>query len=231
MRSLKVPKRLLFVLTFVCCISILVMAYLIAKPQRDAAHLVRLLEQVQVGRTRIEDIAPALRSAGAVAGVKGGKCEADLNRPLVSQTPRSSDRNGGSPLPGDGESECGYNMFVDNKLLHGLKLASRTDISIAIGTSDGTVNQILFFYQVGEYANIGLVKFIQVASKASTCGRDTCVRRFYGSDGALIKLEVWVSADAPSAERNRLLSIDTSCFSRIGGCKNASELLPISEHD
>lgn len=58
---------------------------------------------------------------------------------------------------------------------------------------------------------------------------DTCVGRFYNSDHAVGRLNVQVSADAPSTERNRLLNFNTHCLSKIGGCKNASELLPIGD--
>jgi hypothetical protein len=50
-----------------CGLASSVVAYSIASPQRDVTRLIRVIEQAQVGHTRIEDIAPA----GAVAGVRG----------------------------------------------------------------------------------------------------------------------------------------------------------------
>jgi hypothetical protein len=230
MPSPKARKRLPLVLTSVCGISFLVMAFLMAKPQRDADRLVQVLERVQVGRTRIEDIAPALRRAGSVEGVKGGECEADLNGPPRTKAPHPTDGNGGSPSPAELQPVCGYALLVENKFLHGLKLAPITNIAVSIEASGGTVDQIILWYATGEFGNIGVVHFIQsVAGKVTTCGRDTCVGRSYGSDGAVVRLNVQASADAPSIERNRLLQLNTRCLSKIGGCKNASELLPISE--
>jgi len=223
-------KRVLLTLVVICGLAVLVMAYLIVRPQRDAARFIRILELVQVGHTRIEDIAPALRSAGAVAGVKGGKCEADLTGPMPTKALHPTESNGGSPLPAELQRVCGYSLSVDNKFLHRLRLAPLTDIAVAIDATDGTVDQIILFYATGEFGNIGLVHFIQsIAGKATACGLDTCVWRSYGSDGAVVKIRIQIAADAPSAERNRLLSINTQCFSKIGGCKNASELLPIGD--
>jgi hypothetical protein len=230
MGSAKVRKILLAFIS-VCGITVLVVAYLIIKPRFDADRLVQVLEQVQVGHTRIEDIAAALRSAGAVGGEKGGKCEADLSGasyPKVLHPPESAGR---SALTAELQPVCGYGLFVENKFLHRLKLAPITNIAVSIEAIGGTVDQIILFYATGEFGNVGVVHFIQSApGKGTTCGKDTCVARFYGSDGAVVRLNVQAAADAPSIERNRRLKLNTHCLSRIGGCKNASELLPISDN-
>jgi hypothetical protein len=107
-----------------------------------------------------------------------------------------------------------------------------TSISVNIDANEGIVDQVLLFYHMGDFGNSGLVQVIQQApGKATSCGRATCVQRSYGSDGAVVKIRIQIAADAPSAERNHLLNINTRCFSKIVGCKNARELLPISEID
>ena len=232
MGSTKVHKRMAFMLFSVCGIAVLAAAYLTIKPQRDAARVIRVLEQVQIGHTRIEDIAPALRREGAVAGVRGGKCEADLSGSLHTNASHPPESEGGSSVTAELHPVCGYGLFVENKFLHELKLAPITNIAVSIEASGGIVDQIILFYATGEFGNIGVVHFIQSApGKGTTCGRETCVGRFYGSDRAVVRLNVQVSADALPAERNHLLSINTRCFSKIGGCKNASDLLPVSEPD
>ena len=230
MGSPRVLKRLLLILIVVCGITVLAAVYLIVKPQRHAARVIQVLEQVQIDHTRIEDIAPALRRAGAVAGVKSGKCEVDLNGPRDPKTSRSPASNGGSPLPAELERVCGYNLDVDNKFLHKLGLAPATTISVNIDASDGIVDQILFFLYIGEWAHIGTLHFIQIVpGRATTCGQDTCFERYYSKGSP--RIDIQVSADAPSAERNRLLNFNTRCFSKIGGCKDLRELLPIAENN
>jgi hypothetical protein len=222
-------KKMLLALVIVCGIAVLVFAYLIAKQHRDAAYLIKVLQQVQVGHSRIEDIAPDLRSVGAVAGVRGGMCEAELNGPASSTTRHSPGASSGSPSAQSSHQRCGYNVFLGNKVLHTLRLAPQTGISVSIETNDGTVDQVFLTCWVGEFANIGLVDFLQVAGKRPECGQETCIQRSYGSDRAVVKVRIQVADDVPAAERNRLLSINTHCLSKIGGCKNAAELLPISE--
>jgi hypothetical protein len=228
MPSPDVRKRLLLILIFVCGIAVSLTAYVVAKEQRDAAHLIKVLEQVQVGHTQIEDIAPSLHSARTAAASNDEGCEANSRHSKVSSPAETG--GGGSPLPAG--HLCGYDLVVMNRVLHGLRLAPVTGIVANVETNNGIVDQLLIFYQLGDFGNIGLVDFIQVApGKATNCGRATCVERSYGSDGAVVKIRIQVAADAPSAERNRLLNFNTRCISKIGGCKNASELLPISEHD
>lgn len=230
MPSPDVRKRLLLILIFVCGIAVLLTAYVVAEEQRDAAHLIKVLEQVQVGHTQIEDIAPALHSARTAAASKDEGCETNSRHSKVSSPAESG--GGVSPLPAGAEHICGYDPVVMNRVLHGLRLAPVTGIVANVETSNGIVDQLLIFYQLGDFGNIGLVDFIQVApGKTTNCGRATCVERSYGSDGAVVKIRVQVAADAPSAERNRLLNFNTRCISKIGGCKNASELLPVTDNN
>jgi hypothetical protein len=96
-------------------------------------------------------------------------------------------------------------------------------------TSGETVDQLLVFFTIGANGEIALVNFIQLEGKATSCGRDTCVRRWYQFDGAPMRIAIEVSSSASPAERNRLLNFNTSWLTRIGGRKNVSELLPISD--
>jgi hypothetical protein len=91
------------------------------------------------------------------------------------------------------------------------------------------VDQLLVFFTIGANGEIALVNFIQLEGKATSCGRDTCVRRWYQFDGAPMRIAIEVSSSASPAERNRLLNFNTSWLTRIGGRKNVSELLPISD--
>jgi len=62
-------------------------AYQVDKPRRDAERLIHTLEWVQLGHTRIEELAPALRGAGLTATSKWKQCQADLSRPFRVEAP------------------------------------------------------------------------------------------------------------------------------------------------
>jgi hypothetical protein len=57
------------------------------------------------------------------------------------------------------------------------------------------------------------------------CGRETCVQKINHSPGVVVT----VSSSVPLAERNHFLALNTACFARVGGCKNARDLLPVPE--
>lgn len=224
-----VTKQRVIILISIAGMVVLMGGYLATKPQRDAKHLIQILQQVQVGHTRIEELAQTLRGAGVSATSKGGNCQKDLSSPFAPKSLRPPVSNGGSSLSGGLESKCNYQLVVINKLLHGLRLAPIAGVVADIGTSGGTVDALLVFSTIGENGEIAAVNFSQVEGQVTWCGRDICVRRWNQSDGAPMRIAIAVSPDASLVERNRLLRLNTSCLSKIGGCKDARELLPISD--
>jgi hypothetical protein len=230
-----VPKRKQLIIMLITLAGIIGLlgegVYLITKPQRDAEHLVQILERLQVGHTRIEELAQAFRGAGLTATSKEGTCQTDLRRVLEPTSSGPTVSSVASSLSGDTGPKCNYQLVIRNRLLHGLGLAPTAGIIADIGTNGGTAAEVLVFSTIGEHGEIADVHFSQVEGQVTWCGRDTCVRRWNQSDGAPMRLAIAISADASSAERNRLLRINTSCFSKIGGCKNARDLLPIKENE
>jgi hypothetical protein len=226
-----VTKRGLITLISLACIALLSGGwYLITKPQRDAEHLVQILQQVQVGHTRIEALARSLREAGATSTSRNGTCQTlgDSFQSTPSGSPVDSGRSSSSVGLG---SECDYQVVVINKFLHRLRLAPTAGIVAHVDATSGTVAEMLVFSTIGDYGEIATINFSQVEGQITWCGRDTCVQRGNHSDGTPMRTAVTISADAPPAERNRLLRLNTSCFSKMGGCKNARELLPIAENN
>jgi hypothetical protein len=126
-------------------------------------------------------------------------------------------------------SSSGYGLTLKNGLLHSLKLAPISGITVSIGADKGIVDEILVFSAIGESGNTADVRFSQVANHEPECGQNVCVRRWNGQDGRAWRILIDVSPGAPPAERNRFLNFNTSCISRIGGCKDARELLPLSD--
>jgi hypothetical protein len=129
--------------------------------------------------------------------------------------------------PKDGRSN--YQVVLTNKFLHALKLAPVAGVIVNIGADKGIIDEMQIFWEIGESGNTAEVRFFQVASHEPECGRNVCVRRRNGQNGRPWRIQIDASSSAPPAERNRFLSFNTSCLSKIGGCKDAGELLPISE--
>ncbi len=133
-------------------------------------------------------------------------------------------------LPGlwrTGAPESSYSLLLKNDLLYHLKLAPIAGVMIHIGAEKGIIDEIQIFWEIGESGNTAEVRFFQVANYEPECGRNVCVRHRNGQNGRPWRIQIDASPTAPSAERNRFLSFNTSCLSRIGGCKDAGELLPV----
>jgi hypothetical protein len=126
-------------------------------------------------------------------------------------------------------SRSNYQLALTNKFLHNLRLAPLTGIVINIGTDAGTIDEIEVFWSIGEFGSTAQVQFFQVMGHTPECGRNICVHRLDQSDGRPSKIQAMVSPTATAAERNRLLDFNIGCLSKIGGCKDARELLSISD--
>jgi hypothetical protein len=126
--------------------------------------------------------------------------------------------------PNDGTSNC--QIVLTNKFLHAFKLAPVAGVFVHIGADKGIIDEMQIFWEIGESGNTAEVRFFQVANHEPECGRNVCVRRRNGQNGRLWKIQIDASPTVPAAERNRFLNFNAACLSRIGGCKDAGELLP-----
>lgn len=117
-----------------------------------------------------------------------------------------------------------HQLVVTNKLLHSMRLAPLAAIVVNITADHGTVNSLAVTFAVGESGSTAPVHVFQVKGYLPGYGGNICIR-----DGSPTKVDITVSPTASSDERNRFLDLNTYCFSKIGGCKDAHELLPISE--
>jgi hypothetical protein len=126
--------------------------------------------------------------------------------------------------PKDGRSN--YQVVLTNKFLHASRLAPLAGVIVNIGADRGIIDEMQIFWEIGEDGNTAEVRFFQVATHEPECGRNVCVRRWNGQNGRLWGIQIDASPTAPAAERNRFLNFNAACLSKIGGCKDAEELLP-----
>jgi hypothetical protein len=124
------------------------------------------------------------------------------------------------------DSRSGYQASLTNEFLRRLKLAPIAGVIANIGADKGIIDEMQIFWEVGESGNTADVRFYQVANHEPECGRKICVKRGNGQNGRPWRIQIDASPSVSGAERNRFLDFSTSCLSRIGGCKDAGELLP-----
>jgi hypothetical protein len=119
-----------------------------------------------------------------------------------------------------------YTFFRRNDLLHRLRLAPVAGVMVHIGAEQGVIDEIQIFWEIGESGSAAQVRFFQVGNHEPECGKQICVRRRNGQDRRPWMIQIDASPSASAAERNKFLDFNTSCLSKIGGCKDAQELLP-----
>jgi hypothetical protein len=124
------------------------------------------------------------------------------------------------------DSRSSYQTSLTNEFLRRLKLAPIAGVIVNIGADKGIIDEMQIFWEVGESGNTADVRFFQVANHEPECGRKVCVKRRNGQNGQPWSIQIDASPSVSSAERNKFLDFSTSCLSRIGGCKDARELLP-----
>ena len=227
--------------------------YLITNPQREAARFIRVLQRVQVGQTSTKELSDLI-DGSRLGGVRL-VCSPDLER-LAKQPPTVGTPYPTTPgdpgtlvWAGPGPYECRYDFTVTNALLHRLRLAPLSGMTGNIITNDKVVTGIGFHsdISVGNLANcnigstncdFGYVAHIDVGQRMERmrlnahryCDQPICMKRInITPPGYPNGVMIDVSASAPISERNRVFALNTSCFTKIGGCKSEQDLLPISE--
>ena len=123
------------------------------------------------------------------------------------------------------EATCMYSSKQTNKLLSAFHLAPYMVVSTAVLVQDGTVIQVYFF--IGRQG-LEPVSVVQAAKMPIGCTGSLCIvppPKFIKSARG-----VKVVLTNESEYRNRFPEmVDTTCLSRIGGCKSYAELIPLIE--
>lgn len=221
--------------------------YLVKKPQRDAERFLTVLRNVQVGQTSTEDLNKLVQTEGP-AGVRLW-CSPDLERlahhfPVVGfPLPPSSDKPYEIIFPALESYGCRYEFTVTNALLRRLRLAPLSGVTFSITTNSKMATAKGFHSEISlgnmtENDPFGYFAYIDVGegrekmrlSADRFCDQPICVQRINVTPpGCPDGVRIGISSSAPLSERNRFLALNTTCFARLGGCKNAWDLLPVPE--
>lgn len=178
--------------------------YVVTKPSRDSEVVLEQIQQVEVGKTSMEGLKQIIAQRG-YPGKAEIRCFPD---------------------------NCTYTFLTTNKLLHSLRLAPLSGVLTNVVVRNGVVRAIVVTSDIGDYGNLAHLRFVQSFPDSPEhlsrfpCEQERCVKRLNASDGSPWEVYITLLPSVPMAERNRWLALHTSCFSKIGGCKNARDLLP-----
>jgi hypothetical protein len=204
--------------------------YGVAKPAHDGAEVLRSIQQVQIGRTGIQELQELLAQNGPES-VKLS-CGPTLDYMMVHPATPALPSTPGNAAPHSDRQpfRCLYQAVVTNSVLHKLHLAPSSGLLAQMETNDHFVTSIWVWSDVGDYGELAQAQFQQADRLTPECGKDICVERYSQSDGRPFKVHVTFAAYADTGKRNKILSVDVSCLSKVGGCKNIRELIPAIEH-
>ncbi len=127
------------------------------------------------------------------------------------------------------ESPNGFGLEQRNRLLEYLHLAPQTVVRIDARLGNGLVTGISVRAWIGEQGQLANIDISEFDSHNTGCGDvPVCVK----PTSSTMLTSVFFVPSTPAAEREHLLSLDSRCIAKLGGCKNSREFFPAAwEHE
>ena len=118
-------------------------------------------------------------------------------------------------------AECLYHLEVENQFLSRLHLARRTRLATLVKVREGLVTEV----SVIEWREGRPQLWLSQVAEKPECSSSPCMEKLVIPTKALVGIRV--TFDSHSDLRNRIpQSVNSECFSRIGGCKSDAEFMP-----
>jgi hypothetical protein len=118
-----------------------------------------------------------------------------------------------------------FDVSQRNSVLEHLHLAPPTIIGMNVRTSNGVVDLVEVWAWIGKYSEFAKIYIDEFDTHQTGCGDVlTCVKPTSSTNTTT----VFFAPATPEKERARLLSLNTWCLSKIGGCKSSREFFPVA---
>jgi hypothetical protein len=119
-------------------------------------------------------------------------------------------------------AECLYHLRVENQFLSRVHLARRTSLVTMVKVREGLVTEV----SVIEWRQGRPQLWLHQVAEKPECSSSPCVEKLVLPTKALVGIRI--TFDSHSDLRNRIpQSVNSECFSRIGGCKSDTEFMPV----
>jgi hypothetical protein len=132
----------------------------------------------------------------------------------------------GSQLQLDGcnSSSCTYSVFVSNRVLAALHVTPYTQMESYFVTRDGVVlaNMVNYTTRVNHHHSV--VSHVQI-DFCNSC-QAFAIHPWDASSSLDTNGIVEIGSEVPARNRRTVLSLNTRCLTKIGGCQNIADLLP-----
>lgn len=122
------------------------------------------------------------------------------------------------------ESECGYRVIVSNRILAALQIVPHTEIESYFWAKDGVVFRNMVDYTTTVNRRYRIVSHVQI-DFCEGCDA-VSVHPWDASEPLDTNGIVEIGNESSVQNRRTVLSLNTSCLTKLGGCKSVADLLP-----
>lgn len=121
-------------------------------------------------------------------------------------------------------SECGYRVVVSNRVLAALQIVPHTEMESYFWAKDGVVFRNMVDYATTVNRRYRVVSHVQI----DFCGGCQAVDIHPWDAASPLDTNglVGIGSEATAQNRRTILSINTGCLTRLGGCQTVADLLP-----
>ena len=123
------------------------------------------------------------------------------------------------------QESCVYVSRLNNHLLASLRLSPATELIIAVTEEKGMVSDIWIHGTVVSNRTVAMVTAQQAVVEPVNCDQNPCVKMAYesgtGDDLA------WAGILYVGNGNEISTAVNPGCLSKIGGCQNANEFMPM----
>jgi hypothetical protein len=170
----------------------------------------------------------ALLIVVSTPSIRGHRFMNELGQVMVGQTTDSDLLN--RPYFRDAvkkcvDNKCSYAVWIDNHSLATLHLAPLSQIIASVNLENGVVAEVLIYGIVVRHNNAEIWITWQQMVHAPGCEQSPCARFRRRNDSGS---DLWAATLIYGGPGNHLgNAINVNCLSRIGGCKDAAEFMPL----
>jgi hypothetical protein len=112
-----------------------------------------------------------------------------------------------------------------NRVLEYLHLAPETIVAVNARTSHGVIDLVEVIAWIGKYQEFARIRIKEFDTRQTGCGdAPTCVK----PTSSTMTTTVFFIPSTPQNERTRLLSLNTWCLAKVGGCGSSREFFPVA---
>lgn len=122
--------------------------------------------------------------------------------------------------------ECEYFFSFDNDWLYRLHLAPHTRLTCTLGVSDGILAYRRVFLTSGNTSAVSGAFIEEQTSLPKGVPEPFSVSRQWEGSGERWRVHVEMTADATADQHRIAYGLNLKCLSKLGGCRDAQQLLP-----